>query len=112
MELVNYNLIEDLSKLTTIPKNSLAKLSDIARDIVASDVRFTVLGSKDDVSAIDIGIGTLYIGTTNNIEYKFVPSQAFESLIKEVVVNKVDPIVNRVDEALVNRILNTYKDLL
>lgn len=112
MEIVNYDLIGDLSKLTTIPKNSLAKLSDIAQTVMVSDVYSTLITSKDSVSEINLGIGTLYIGVRDDIQYKFVPSAELETLLKNTINNKVDPLKVKVEETLVNRILNAYKDLI
>lgn len=112
MELVNYDLIGDLSKLTTIPKNSLAKLSNVAQKVIANDVYSTMIKSRDDVSEVNLGFGVLYIGIKDGIQYKFVPSPEFETSLKEVVNNKIDPLKIEIEETLVSRILNAYKDLL
>lgn len=112
MEVVKYDLMNDLSKLTTIPKNTLAKLSNIAQSIIASDVYTTMIKSKDDVAEINLGLGILYIGIKDNIQYKFVPSGDLEVLLKDTINNRVDPLKVKIEETLVNRILNAYKDLL
>lgn len=112
MEIVKYDLIGDLSKLTTIPKNSLAKLSNVAQKVIANDVYSTMIRSKDDVAEVNIGFGILYIGIKDGIQYKFVPSPEFEDILKEVVNDRVDPLKIEIEETLVSRILNAYKDLL
>lgn len=112
MDIKNYSLVEDLSKITTIPKNSLAKLSNVSQEIIASNVCETILDSKDSITEIDIGIGLLYISVRDSIEYKFIPSVKFEALLRDVALTKRDPLITDVEENIVKKITNTYKDLL
>lgn len=107
-----YNLIEDLSNLTTIPTSTLTKLSDKAVICICNDVEESLL-KEDRVTEIDLGIGTLQILVEgNDIRYRFVPNKALEANMKNTVINKKNPLTATVEESLVKRVLNTYKNYL
>ena len=107
-----YNLIEDLSNLTTIPTSALTKLSDKAVICICNDVEESLL-KEGRVTEIDLGIGTLQILVEgNDIRYRFVPSKALEANMKSTVINKKNPLTVTVEESLIKRILNTYKNYL
>jgi hypothetical protein len=68
--------------------------------------------NKDDYAEIDIGIGSLYIKSTEDgIKYKFVPSDHLSAVVETTSRTKKSPLGLKVDEVLGRRIMNTYKDL-
>ena len=68
-----YNVSEDLSTITTIPKNSIDKLFEKEEWCICQNIE-EQLGNKDVLTEIHIGIGYLSILLEDNtIKYKFVP---------------------------------------
>ena len=45
-----------------------------------------------------------------SVQYRFIPSKKLEDGIKDTIINKENPLVNNVEEALVKRVVNAYKD--
>ena len=107
-----YNLSEDLSNLTTIPTSALSKLSDKSVFCICNDVEESIL-KEENVADIDLGIGTLQILVDgNDLKYRFIPSKTLDINVKNTVINKKNPLTATVEESLVKRILNTYKNYL
>lgn len=107
-----YNLIEDLSNLTTIPTSALTKLSDKAVFCICNDIEESIL-REERIADIDVGIGTLQVLVdSNDLKYRFIPSKTLEANMKNTVINKKNPLTTTVEESLVRRILNTYKNYL
>lgn len=106
------NLVEDLSKLTTIPESVLNKLVEKIFYCISDVIEETVIEQKK-IAEIDIKIGTIYIELNlNNVRYKFIPSKEFETIVKDTVINKKNLLQDVLEKTIVNRITNTYKDLL
>ena len=105
-------LINDLAILTTIPVNSLQKLKEKELYIICNDVEESLLQNKR-ITEINIGWGTLIIEVEeNSINYKFVPSSKLEKNLISTIINKKNPLTNAIEDALANRIVKTYKDML
>ena len=66
----------------------------------------------EPITYVDIGYGTLYIKHENDeLRYKFIPSKSFEKDLKEVILSGQSPLISKAEEALKDKITNTYKDL-
>lgn len=106
-----YNLNQDLSQLTTVPKLQLDNMVKTSLDIICHNVQES-LSAKETITTIDIGIGTLYIKVEGEeIKYKFIPSHRLENGIKYTVTTGESPLIDAVANVLKDRICNTYKDL-
>ena len=67
----------------------------------------------EPISEIDLGFGTLLIKLEDDsVKYKFIPSNALETNIKETVTKKKNPLIAAVDSSLVQKIEHCYKELL
>lgn len=108
-----YSLTEDLSLLTTIPVPNINKLLGTKSIYcICSDVEETALQNKQ-ITEIDIGIGTLTIFVDDeSIQYRFTPSKKLENSIKKTIINKHNPLVEKAEQTLTQRIVNTYKDYI
>lgn len=105
-------LRDDLSNLTTIPKQSLDRLADLSELCICSTVGESIaLG--ENVSSINIGIGTLSILACDDcVKYKFSPSKTLEDRIVNMIKTGKNPLVDEIETKIIDRIVNTYKDLL
>lgn len=106
------NVVQDLSTLTTIPYSNLQKLFYRLGTIIAYSVQES-LKNGEHLSSLDIGIGTLNISVnTDDVSYKFIPNSELEQDIVNGVLKSDIQLVNDIEEALRNKILSAYKDLL
>lgn len=106
-----HNLIEDVSTLTTIGKYNLESLVDIVTSIISHDV-VEDIKTQQPITSVDVGIGVLHITIQDDVlRYKFVPSRKLENCIRTTYISGESDLLTKVDEALGNRIMKTYKDL-
>ena len=106
------DIVEDVSKLTLIPRTSLDCLIEKANYSICHSIEESQIENKT-ITEVNIGVGKISIFVDNEtIKYRFEPSRSLEDSIKETVTSKKSPLVNKVEESLVDRITNVYKDLL
>lgn len=106
------NMIEDISKLTTIQKEYLDSLVAKSEWCICSYIENTIL-NKESITKIDIGIGSLSILVEDNtIKYKFIPSKELENAIRTTVIDDKNPLKFKLEKTLVDKITNIYKELL
>lgn len=105
-------LITDISTITNISTFALEELIEKCRLCICHNVYEDIL-SNDNPTAIDIGIGVLYIKREESeIKYKFIPSKKLEEEVAFTIQHNVSPLVLEVDTTMKDRIENTYKQLL
>lgn len=106
------DILDDVSTLTTITYSALNKIMDkVALCISSSVYESTIKG--ENYTAMDIGIGSLCVKIVDGeILYKFVPSHRLNNMIKDVVNDKENPLINALENTLSEKILKTYKELL
>ena len=105
------NTIEDLSKVTTIPRVTLQKLIEQSEMCVCHDMLEQILNNENYI-CVDIMFGYLYINMDeDNVKFKFVPSAQFEDMIVDTINTKRSPLINAVESALSTKIMKVYKDL-
>lgn len=106
------DIIQDVSTITTIPKDALDKLVNKELWCICEAVKEGSL-KNESPTEMDIGIGTLLISDhEETVKYKFIPSKALEESVNETIQNKKSPLELKLEKNLVNKILNTYKTIL
>lgn len=106
------NLVKDISTLTTIPVATLQKFVSLSESIISHAV-FELVNTDNNITSINIGIGVLNIKVeAQSIQYKFIPSNKLEQLVRDTVVTKKSPLVTQVEDKLKDKVLNVYKELL
>jgi hypothetical protein len=106
------NLVKDLSVITTLPEATLNKLWSRGSECIGHSV-LECIKMGDDMAIIESPIGDIkIILTPDGIHYRFTPSQSLEKILVDAIIDKKDPLVTSIEEGLVNRILNAYKDLI
>lgn len=107
-----FNVSDDLSKLTTIPKWQIDKLRDIARLDICQCV-FDSMKEENQICQIDIGIGTLFIKTLkDSVEYKFIPDACLEKMVADTVNEEKEFLKEDLEVKSNMRILKIYKELM
>ena len=106
------DLISDLSLLTSIPYKTLKNLCEKGNECICHSLLESI--NEDDIkTVIDVGIGQLLVMIDNDeIHYQFKPSNKLEDMLIDTISNKNDPLITDIEQSLVSRILNTYKDLI
>lgn len=103
-------LLNDLSILTTISVRDLKKLLEKSTLCIADAVNDSKI-KNEDITSIDIGVGTLYVKIIGNeVKYKFVGNDYLNKILIEATKenNKLE---NKLEKTLVDRITNLYKEL-
>lgn len=105
------NLKSDISLLTTINEKALDKLTDKVLWCISDAVEKALL-NNDNIAEIDLGFGILMISILdNNVKYKFIPSKNLEKSVNDTIINEKNILVDVLEESLVNKITNVYKDM-
>lgn len=105
-------LIDNLSKITSISKQTFDKLTNLSVSCICDSIEDDIL-NNESIATIDIGIGQLLIKhTDNDMRYKFIPDAKLEEAVSQTIVNDKNPLKVAVEDTLKKRILNIYKELL
>ena len=105
-------IIEDLSKITTIPETALTKLAEKAVWCICDSFEESILENLE-VTEIDLGVGCLQISNCDeNIVYRFIPSEILEKSLIDISLNNKNPLQLTLEKTLANKIINTYKDII
>lgn len=106
------NAVELVSKLTTIPEKNLIRLQDIYELVVCDAVEDSLL-KGDAIATINLSIGNLDVRFDNNeLRFRFKPSAKFEEELIDTIINKRNGLTHEIEKSLVNKITQTYKDLM
>lgn len=102
--------LKDLQTITTIPYKTLKDLFDKFQWVLCDEIE-TSHNKGEEFASIDIGIGEIDVCVDNDeLKFRFIPSSKFEDNIKETIKSSKNPLVLNIEESLVKRIINTYKD--
>ena len=106
------SIVNELSTITTIPMNSLQKLKEKEIYLICNAVEESAI-QGNTLTEINLGIGNLIILIENGfVTYKFTPSSKLEKNLVNTIINKKNPLTNLFEEALADRVVKTYKDML
>ena len=106
------NILKDISILSTIPEKYLKRLSSLAVYTINDAVNDAII-NNNYCEDVDIGIGVITIWFKDNeLKFKFKPSSELEKSLIDTIINKQNILENVLEESLVDKITNTYKDLL
>lgn len=101
----------DLAILTSIPQDTLDKLTEKSIWCIGHDFYESILGNQN-ISEIDIGIGKLIISDEeDSIKYKFIPSDNLEKTLLDISLTHKEPLQVILEKWLCSKITNTYKDI-
>lgn len=107
---MDVNIKEDLSTLTTINESVFTKLVNKIEWCISDGVEKAIKSGENQVN-IDFDLGTLMINFDNEqIRYKFKPSQKLEKIVTNTVVNERNDLVLNIEESLISKLTNTYKN--
>ena len=105
------DILDDICTITTIPTASMNKLFNKIEWCICNSVEESKL-SGDNITELDIGIGTLIISIIDNsIQYKFIPSNKLEKGLIDTVIYGKNPLVVNLEDTFANRIVKTFKDM-
>ena len=103
---------KSLSNITTISLNSTKKFLDRFQDCICYSLQ-QQLKSNPDCIELDLYIGTLSIKNINDeLFFKFIPSRSFENDVIKTFKTGECPLVEKIEDTLINKIKEAYKDLI
>ena len=104
-------LMWDLSNMTSIKPSVLDKLVNITEFCIC-DYLIDAKLSDNDIVEVDIGIGKLLLGISqNSVEYKFIPSGGFEKLVVDSLLTMKSPIMTKLEDGIESKLMSSYKEL-
>lgn len=104
------NLMQDVSTLTNISENTLRKLNEIIRYCIYQNFLEDVL-EDNEMTSLDLGIGTLYIKNDTELKFKFVPSDSFKKDLLNTKEKKLNLLEGKVSLKLNSKLLDVYQYL-
>lgn len=108
---MNYDILQDLSDITTVPKAQLQTLFDKIILFCCHDV-VEQLKEGNTKTELDLYFGKLYVLVEDEtVKYKFIPSKKFERQMSESAITLNSPLTKTIETLLSERLTNTYKDL-
>ena len=106
-----YNIVERLSKLTTINEDNLMRLNNVVSCCVSDAIHECVLAGEDEI-VIDFGFCKLLVAVSDNsVKYKFIPNAKLEEDIVNVIKNNKNALDSIIVDKLKSNLISTYKDL-
>lgn len=109
---MTFNLMDDISKLTTITPHTMKKLVKMSNACICHDVLDSLLSGSTETE-VDIGIGKLFIRYEgDNVKYKFIPTKTLEENVCKTLTTKSSPVTCKAETELKDRVEQAYKHLL
>lgn len=106
------NLTEDLSELTTISQKTFERFEKVIIKIIGNAIREGEL-SGEGITDVVSGIGIISIKHDGDeLRFRFTPSQKLRETAVSMIRDGADPIELSLETALVDKLINTYKDLM
>ena len=106
------NLLNDLSRLTTIPETSLNHLSRISLACISHAIIEAKLNKETECS-INIGIGDICIVfDEEEINIRFEPSKNLETVMKDSINDNKDYLTENLESILNYKVMKAYKELV
>lgn len=104
------NIKNDLSTLTTIDESVFTKLTNKVEWCISDGIEKAIKNNEKQVD-IDIDIGTLIIKfDDDSIKYKFKPNARLEKIVANTVINEKSNLTLNIEESLVSKLINVYKN--
>ena len=104
----NINIINNLSTITTIPTKLLTKLTEKEILCIGSAIS-DAIKNEEEVVVLNIGFGTLSIELQTGL-CKFLPSNELKTTIKKCINNKIDPLEQNLEQAIIDKLLRIYDE--
>lgn len=104
---------KDLSTLTTLPEETIEYLSKYMKYVHSHEIATQMLENGGNIYELTLFEGTLFIKIENdNVSYKFVPSDKFNEIVVDTILNKKSLLVDDMADKLKNVLMKAYKDVL
>lgn len=108
--MANPNIVNDLSVVTRVPNKILEQLVEKTELCIGSAIH-DALKAGETATVLNIGIGTLSVDLVD-MQCKFIPSKELRAVIKKSLTDNVDPLELVLEDALVQKLINIYDEVL
>lgn len=107
------DIIQDMVTLTTISDRTLQKFFGKMMYCITEAVAEKIIeNNEEDILELNIGIGTLYIKIKDKEpKYHFKPNELLAKSIMDVINGEDNSFTNMLNDAIVNKFTEVYKDL-
>lgn len=104
-----FNTLTDLGAVTKIPNKYIDDIFEKLTLCIGSEIHDALLRQEKSL-VLGIGIGTLSIDLVD-MQCKFIPSRSLKAVIKKSLTEKIDPLEEALEEALVQKLEAIYKEV-
>lgn len=105
------NVVNELSTITTIPEKTLNKVLQKTLYCICEDVYEDTIAEKE-ITELDVGLGVLYFKyVEGELKCKFVPSENLKNAVLDVYKHKLNLMDDTLNNSLVKKFTEVYKDL-
>lgn len=109
------DLLADINTITTIETKTLKDFIRVV-DLLITNNTLSLINSRDTEDSIALkvqGFGTFFIILKGNeLEYRFKPSQTLTGLLNNALTENKDQLAIELENTLVEKFTNVYKELL
>ena len=106
------NIVQDVSKISTIQTKYLNKLNDIYLYCILESVQEAIL-RNDTYCELDLGLGQLLINFDNNeLKFKFKPSQKLKTEVISTIKNNKNLLEIELEKSLIEKLTKLYKEII
>lgn len=103
------DILQDVEILTTIPKSALNKIQDRIGDAIIH----AICECESSNLSVDIGIGIFDIDLSDGkANFIFKPSDELTEKCNQALNNKEDALISSIEQRVIYKVLNTYKNLM
>lgn len=108
-----YNILDDLSILTTISKYGLTDISKLAEMCISHSILEAKLSNQESIKIILGTLGELNIVITDSeVTYTYIPSKSLEKDIISSLQSNKSRLQEALENSLTKRVISVYKDLM
>jgi hypothetical protein len=108
-----FNILDDISTLSTIPYTTLTKTSKLAAYCICNAVEEASYSEEGAVVYANIGIGTLAIQVLDEkVKYQFIPSKLLSKGVADTLIDGKNPLTSEIESTVGEQFAYKYKDLL
>lgn len=106
------SIVKKINQLTTIQESTLNKINDILYYIYSNDIIEQLLENPSGPIELELFEGSLYLYLEDDtVKYKFIPNNAFESVLIESITKKKNLLAEKLSDKLKSRLITIYKDI-
>lgn len=106
-------LDKNLSTLTSLPEETIGYLNKYLKYIHSHEIATQAIEKGGNIFELQLFEGTLLLQVEDdNVKYKFIPSEDFNEIVVDTILNKKSLLISDMTDKLKYLLSKAYKDVL